>query len=220
MPRCSGCARAVPAAAGTDDRRRCLLLLATTIARPLGRLTKRASRIAARRSGAVDGRRRADDHDRARRRAMTDGRAPRRGNAPARRRSEPRDEEPARRIRGAAERSATARPTIGGARPLPRHDREDAARLDRLVNRLSRSRAEGDRGVALPSTSRSSPARARPGRGRSPHQSRRAAISDPGRSAQLASAIENLVANATSTPRPLIGAIALASDAPAGCASR
>jgi len=186
------------------------LLLAMTIERPLDRLRKRAQRIAAQQpvepgDHLTD---RADEIGELARAvaAMTDELQRRAHDA----RTLAADlshelKNPLAGIRGAAELlrdGATEEPDA--------RDRflgmivDDAARLDRIVNRLLEvARVEDDRGVALP-LDLAALARAcadRPW----PVPVEVAAPTDaivPGRSAQLASAIENLVANATQHAEP------------------
>ncbi len=181
------------------------LVLATTIARPLGKLTRRAQRIAARQpvEPAHPLTRRADEIGQLARavEAMTEELERRARDA----RSLAADishefKTPLTGIRGAAELLRD-----GAADDPAVRDRflamivDDAARLDRLVSRLLElARVEDDRGAALPvdldELARTCASRAWP----VPVQvtCRGDAVVD-GRSTALASAIENLIANAT-----------------------
>ena len=185
------------------------LLLATTIARPLGRLTRRAQRIAARGPSAPEP---ADERIAARRDeigqlaravgAMTDELERRARDA----RSLAADishefKTPLAGIRGAAEllRDGAADEPVARDRFLAMIE-DDTLRLDRLVSRLLElARVEDDRGTLLPvdvgalaaeAAARSWPAPvalAAPAR---------ANLTAPGRTAALASALDNLLANA------------------------
>lgn len=199
------------------------LVLATTIARPLGRLTRRAQRIAARQPVEPRERltRRYDEIGQLARavEAMTDELERRAHDA----RTLAADlshefKTPLTGIRGAAELLRD-----GAAEEPAARDRflgmivADVERLDRIVNRLLEvARVEDDRGAMLPvdvaALARACAARAWPvpvevvaGGG---------AIA-PGRSAQLAAAIENLVANATQHADPGT-AVRIAVEARAG----
>jgi len=186
------------------------LLLATTIARPLGKLTRRAQRIAARQPVEPEHRlmRRSDEIGQLARAvdAMTDELERRARDA----RSLAADishefKTPLTGIRGAAELLRD-----GAAEDPEARDRflamivDDTARLDRLVSRLLElARVEDDRGAALPvdlgELARTCAARPWPvpvivvceGNG---------VIA--GRATALASAIENLIANATQHADP------------------
>jgi two-component system sensor histidine kinase ChvG len=179
------------------------LVLATTIARPLGKLTRRAQRIAARQS--VDGDslgERADEIGQLARAvdAMTDELERRAKDA----RTLAADishelKNPLAGIRGAAE---LLRDGIDDAEARERFLEmiiADAARLDRIVSRLFElARVEDDRSVALP-VDVADLARACAAR---PWPVPVTVMIDgtpiaSGRTAQLAAAIENLVANAT-----------------------
>ncbi len=181
------------------------LLLATTIARPLGALTRRAQRIAARQSVETADRltRRSDEIGQLARaiEAMTDELERRARDA----RTLAADishefKTPLTGIRGAAELLRD-----GAAEDPEARDRflamivDDTARLDRLVSRLLElARVEDDRGAALP-VEVGELARAC---GRRPWPSPVEVTCDEdvviwGRSTTLASAIENLIANAT-----------------------
>lgn len=185
------------------------LVLATTIARPLGRLTRRAQRIAARQPTEADHlATRSDEIGQLARavEAMTDELERRAHDA----RTLAADishefKTPLTGIRGAAELLRDGASDDPAAR-----DRflamilDDAARLDRLVSRLLElARVEDDRGIELPVDLE---ALARACAGRSwpvpieTHTTGSPLV--PGRSAQLASAIENLVANATQFADP------------------
>lgn len=185
------------------------LVLATTIARPLGRLTRRARRIAAQRPVEPDRlSRRADEIGQLARavEAMTAELERRARDA----RSLAADishefKTPLTAIRGAAELLRD------GASDEPAdRDRflamilDDAARLDRLVSRLLElARVEDDRGIELP-VDLAALAAACADR-RWPVAVEVTASGDPrvfGRGAGLASAIENLVANATQFAEP------------------
>src|SRR5215470_1363734 len=179
------------------------LMLATTIARPLARLTRRAQRIAARQPPAPDQlTARADEIGQLARAvaAMTDELERRAHDA----RTLAADishefKTPLTGIRGAAELLRDG----AGDDPADR-DRflamilDDAARLDRLVSRLLElARVEDDRGIELPVdlAALAAGCAARPW----PAPVEVATTGDaivPGRHAQLASAIDNLVANA------------------------
>jgi two-component system sensor histidine kinase ChvG len=186
------------------------LLLATTIARPLGKLTRRAQRIAARQP--------VEPADRLTRRSDEIGQLARAVEAMT--------EELERRARDARTLAAdishefkTPLTGIRGAAELLRdgaaddpdaRDRflamivDDTARLDRLVSRLLElARVEDDRGSALP-VDLADLARACASR---PWQVPVEVTCDRevtihGRSAAIASAIENLVANATQHAEP------------------
>jgi two-component system sensor histidine kinase ChvG len=185
------------------------LVLATTIARPLGRLTRRAQRIAARQPAETDRLGdRADEIGQLARAvaAMTDELERRARDA----RTLAADishefKTPLTGIRGAAELLAD------GASDDPQaRDRflamilEDAARLDRLVSRLlDLARVEDDRTVELPvdlaALAHATAARSWP----VPVEV--TVTGEPivsGRSAALGSAIDNLVANATQFAAP------------------
>jgi two-component system sensor histidine kinase ChvG len=187
------------------------LVLATTIARPLGRLTRRAQRIAARQPAGTDRlAERSDEIGQLARAvaAMTDELERRAHDA----RTLAADlshefKTPLTGIRGAAEllrEGATDDPEA--------RDRflamilDDAARLDRLVSRLLElARVEDDRGVELPvdleALARACAARTWP----VPVEVDIHVTGDPfvrGRAAQLAAALENLVANATQFADP------------------
>lgn len=185
------------------------LVLATTIARPLGRLTRRAQRIAARQPAGTDRlAERSDEIGQLARAvaAMTDELERRAHDA----RTLAADlshefKTPLTGIRGAAELlrdGATDDPEATGRFLAMILD--DAARLDRLVSRLLElARVEDDRGVELPvdlaALARACAARSWP----VPVEVR--VTGDPfvaGRDAQLAAAIENLVANATQFADP------------------
>jgi two-component system sensor histidine kinase ChvG len=185
------------------------LLLATTIARPLGRLTRRASRIAARQPVPPDRlAQRSDEIGELARAvgAMTEELERRARDA----RSLAGDlshemKNPLAGIRGAAELLRDGATDDPEARDrFLRMIEEDAARLDRIVTRLLEvARVEDDRGVALPVdvAGLARACAARPW----PVPVEVAVSGDPavnGRSAQLASAIENLVANATQHAEP------------------
>ena len=180
------------------------LVLATTIARPLGRLTRRAQRIAARLPAEADRlAARSDEIGQLARAvaAMTDELERRARDA----RTLAADishefKTPLTGIRGAAELLRD-----GASDDLEARDRflamilDDAARLDRLVSRLLElARVEDDHGIELPidlaalaaaCASRSWPVPVEI------HTTGDPVI--PGKTAQLTSAIENLVANAT-----------------------
>ena len=184
------------------------LLLATTIARPLGKLTRRAERIAAGHSHAGDHLgERADEIGQLARAvdAMTDELERRARDA----RTLAADishelKNPLAGIRGAAE---LLRDGIDDQEARERFLSmiiEDAARLDRIVSRLFElARVEDDRSAALP-VDLGELARAcsqRPWLVPVEVIVEGKAIA-PGRSAQLAAAIENLVANATQFAEP------------------
>jgi two-component system, OmpR family, sensor histidine kinase ChvG len=180
------------------------LILATTIARPLARLTRRAQRIAARLPAEPDRlAERADEIGQLARAvaAMTDELERRAHDA----RTLAADishefKTPLTAIRGAAELLRDG----AGDDPADR-DRflamilDDAARLDRLVSRLLElARVEDDRGIELPVdlAALAAGCAARPW----PVAVELAAAAPavvPGRRAQLAAALDNLVANAT-----------------------
>lgn len=180
------------------------LVLATTIARPLGRLTRRAQRIAARLPAESDRlARRSDEIGQLARAvaAMTDELERRAHDA----RTLAADishefKTPLTGIRGAAELLRD-----GASDDLEARDRflamimDDAARLDRLVSRLLElARVEDDRSIELPvdlyALAQACASRAWP----VPVEAHTAGDPViPGRMTQLASAIENLVANAT-----------------------
>jgi two-component system sensor histidine kinase ChvG len=172
------------------------LVLATTIARPLGRLTRRVQRIAARLPAEADHlAERSDEIGQLARAvaAMTDEL-----------------ERRAHDTRTLAADISHERLRDGASDDPAAHDRflamilDDAARLDRLVSRLLElARIEGDRGIELPidleALAKSCAAHAWP----VPvevHAASAPLVS--GRIAQLASAIENLVANATQFTAP------------------
>ena len=184
------------------------LLLATTIARPLGRLTKRAQRIAARQPVEPD--RRLDDRAdeigqlATALTAMTDELERRARDA----RSLAADishefKTPLTGIRGAAELLRD-----GATEDPDARDRflamivDDTARLDRLVTRLLElARVEDDRGVALPVDLRELATRC----ASRPWSVPVVVTGDSvvqGRAGQLAAAIENLVANAAQFADP------------------
>jgi two-component system sensor histidine kinase ChvG len=185
------------------------LVLATTIARPLGRLTRRAQRIAAQKPA---------EPDRLAERSDEIGQLARAVSAMT--------HELERRARDAKSLAAdishefkTPLTAICGAAELLRdgasdnpadRDRflamilDDAARLDRLVSRLLElARVEDDRGIELPVdlTALAAACAARPWP--VPVEVDTAGgLRVFGRTAQLASAIENLVANATQFAEP------------------
>ncbi len=186
------------------------LLLATTIARPLGKLTRRAQRIAARQPVEPNDRlmRRSDEIGQLARAvdAMTDELERRARDA----RTLAADishefKTPLTGIRGAAELLRD-----GAAEDPEARDRflamivDDTARLDRLVSRLLElARVEDDRGAALPvdlgDLARTCAERPWP------VPVLVSCEGDPvvaGRSIALASAIENLIANATQHAEP------------------
>ncbi|HEU4729144.1 MAG TPA: histidine kinase dimerization/phospho-acceptor domain-containing protein [Kofleriaceae bacterium] len=185
------------------------LVLATTIARPLGRLTRRAQRIAARQPIEADAlAERSDEIGQLARAvaAMTDELERRAHDA----RTLAADishefKTPLTGIRGAAELLRD-----GAVDDLEARERflamilDDAARLDRLVSRLLElARVDDDRGVELP-VALEGLARACAAR---PWQVPVEVVvtGDPvvvGRTAQLAAAIDNLVANATQFADP------------------
>jgi two-component system sensor histidine kinase ChvG len=186
------------------------LLLAMTIERPLDRLRKRARRIAAQQPIEPGDRltERADEIGELARAvaAMTDELQRRAHDA----RTLAADlshelKNPLAGIRGAAEllRDGAAEDPEAREKFLGMIE-GDAARLDRIVNRLLEvARVEDDRGVALPvdAAALARACAARPW----PVPVEVEAPADaivPGRSAQLASAIENLVANATQHAEP------------------
>jgi two-component system sensor histidine kinase ChvG len=181
------------------------LLLATTIARPLGKLTRRAQRIAARQPVETADRltRRSDEIGQLARavEAMTDELERRARDA----RTLAADishefKTPLTGIRGAAELLRD-----GAAEDPQARDQflamiiDDTARLDRLVSRLLElARVEDDRGAALPvdvgELARACAERTWP----VPVEvTCTGEVVVPGRSAALASAIESLVTNAT-----------------------
>jgi len=185
------------------------LVLATTIARPLGRLTRRAQRIAARQPAESDRlAERSDEIGQLARavEAMTTELERRAHDA----RTLAADishefKTPLTGIRGAAELLRD-----GASDDPADRDRflamimDDAARLDRLVSRLLElARVEDDRGIELPVDLE---ALARACAGRSwpvpveTHTTGSPVV--PGRRTPLASAIENLVANATQFADP------------------
>jgi len=180
------------------------LVLATTIARPLGRLTRRAQRIAARQPVESDRLgERADEIGQLARavEAMTEELERRASDA----RSLAADlshefKTPLTGIRGAAEllRDGASDDPEARERFLAMII-DDAARVDRLVSRLLElARVEDDRGVELPvdlaELARTCAARAWPV---PVVVSVTGALLVMGRHAQLTSAIENLVSNAT-----------------------
>ena len=183
------------------------LLLATTIARPLGKLTRRAQRIATGQPAAADTLgERSDEIGQLARAvdAMTEELERRARDA----RTLAADishelKNPLAGIRGAAE-------LLRDELPADARDRfiamiiDDTARLDRIVSRLFElARVEDDRSAALP-VDVGALARAcaeRPWPVPVEVVVAGAAIA-PGRSAQLAAAIENLVANATQFADP------------------
>lgn len=186
------------------------LLLATTIARPLGKLTRRAQRIAARQPVESADRltRRADEIGQLARavEAMTDELERRARDA----RTLAADishefKTPLTGIRGAAEllRDGAAEDPVAREQFLAMIV-DDTARLDRLVSRLLElARVEDDRGAALP-VDLAELARACAGqRWAAPVQvACVGATVVPGRALALASAIENLVANAVHYAEP------------------
>jgi two-component system, OmpR family, sensor histidine kinase ChvG len=179
------------------------LILATTIARPLARLTRRAQRIAARLPVEPDRlARRADEIGQLARAvaAMTDELERRAHDA----RTLAADishefKTPLTAIRGAAELLRDG----AGDDPADRDHflamiLDDAARLDRLVSRLLElARAEDDRGIELPVDLAAVAAgcAARPWSAPVVVAAAAPAVV-PGRRAQLATALDNLVANA------------------------
>jgi two-component system sensor histidine kinase ChvG len=180
------------------------LVLATTIARPLGRLTRRAQRIAAGQPAESDRlAERSDEIGQLARAvaAMTDKLERRAHDA----RTLAADishefKTPLTGIRGAAEllRDGATDDPLARDRFLAMII-DDAARLDRLVSRLLElARVEDDRGVELPvdlaALARACATRPWPV-AVEVHTTGDPLV--PGRTAQLASAIENLVANAT-----------------------
>ena len=185
------------------------LVLATTIARPLGRLTRRAQRIAARQPAEPDHlAARSDEIGQLARavEAMTDELERRAHDA----RTLAADishefKTPLTGIRGAAELLRD-----GASDDPADRDRflamilDDAARLDRLVSRLLElARVEDDRGIELPvdlaAVARACAARSWPVPIET-HTTGSPVV--PGRMVQLAAAIENLVANATQFADP------------------
>lgn len=186
------------------------LLLATTIARPLGKLTRRAQRIAARQPVDATDRltRRADEIGQLARavEAMTDELERRARDA----RTLAADishefKTPLTGIRGAAELLRE-----GAAEDPEARDRflamivDDTARLDRLVSRLLElARVEDDRGAALP-VDLGALARACAARPWAVPVAVACSgdVVIAGRAASLASAIENLVANAVQHAEP------------------
>jgi two-component system sensor histidine kinase ChvG len=182
------------------------LVLATTIARPLGRLTRRAQRIAARQAAASDtlDHRRDEIGQLARAvTAMTDELERRARDA----RTLAADishelKTPLSGIRGAAELMRD---------PMDDADRDrflamildDSARIDRIVSRLLElARVEDDRAASAPvdvaQLARDCAARSWP----VPVDVEADAAVMPGRAAALASAIDNLVANAVQHAAP------------------
>jgi two-component system sensor histidine kinase ChvG len=184
------------------------LVLATTIARPLGKLTRRAQRIAARQS--VDGDslgERSDEIGQLARAvdAMTEELERRAKDS----RTLAADishelKNPLAGIRGAAELLRDGIDDVEARERFLEMIIADAARLDRIVSRLFElARVEDDRSVALP-VDVADLARACAAR---PWPVPVAVMVDgapiaSGRSAQLAAAIENLVANATQFADP------------------
>jgi two-component system, OmpR family, sensor histidine kinase ChvG len=185
------------------------LVLATTIARPLGRLTRRAQRIAARQPVGADRlAERSDEIGQLARAvaAMTDELERRTRDA----RTLAADlshefKTPLSGIRGAAELLRD-----GASDDPDDRDRflamilDDAARLDRLVSRLLElARVEDDRSAELPVDLA---ALARGCAGRPWPVAVEVTVAGdplvPGRAPQLAAAIENLVANATQFAEP------------------
>lgn len=183
------------------------LLLATTIARPLGKLTRRAQRIAARQPAGRDPLgERADEIGQLARAvdAMTEELERRARDA----RTLAADishelKNPLAGIRGAAELLRDGIDDVEARERFLSMIIDDAARLDRIVSRLFElARVEDDRSAALPvdvgELARACAARPWP----VPVE----VIADPaivpGRGAQLAAAIENLVANATQFAEP------------------
>ena len=186
------------------------LLLATTIARPLGKLTRRAQRIAARQPVEPADRlmRRSDEIGQLARAvdAMTDELERRARDAQTLAADISHEfKTPLTGIRGAAELLRD-----GAAEDPEARDRflamivDDTARLDRLVSRLLElARVEDDRGAALP-VDLGDLARACAAR---PWPVPVVVTSEgdgviAGRSIALASAIENLIANATQHAEP------------------
>ena len=189
------------------------LLLAMTIERPLDRLRRRAQRIAAQQP-AVPGERlaeRADEIGELARAvaAMTDELQRRAHDA----RTLAADlshelKNPLAGIRGAAEllRDGAAEDPEARERFLGMIE-GDAARLDRIVNRLLEvARVEDDRTVALPvdvaALARACAGRTWPAPIDVVAAAAQGEVVVSGRSAQLAAAIENLVANATQHAEP------------------
>lgn len=186
------------------------LLLATTIARPLGKLTRRAQRIAARQPVEATDRltRRADEIGQLARavEAMTVELEHRAREA----RTLAADishefKTPLTGIRGAAEllREGAADDPVTREQFLAMIV-DDTARLDRLVSRLLElARVEDDRGAALPvdlgELARTCARRTWPV---SVEVACVGATMVPGRAAALGSAIENLIANATQHAEP------------------
>jgi two-component system sensor histidine kinase ChvG len=180
------------------------LILATTIARPLARLTRRAQRIAARLSAEPDRlAERADEIGQLARAvaAMTDELERRAHDA----RTLAADishefKTPLTAIRGAAELLRDG----AGDDPADRDHflamiLDDAARLDRLVSRLLElARVEDDRGIELPVdlAALAAGCAARPWPAPVEVTASAPAVV-PGRHAQLATALDNLVGNAT-----------------------
>ncbi len=190
------------------------LLLATTIARPLGRLTRRAQRIATRGPSAPE----PADERLARRRdeigqlaravgAMTDELERRARDA----RSLAADishefKTPLAGIRGAAEllRDGAADEPVARDRFLAMIE-DDTQRLDRLVSRLLElARVEDDRGTQLPVDldALAAEAASRPWPVRVEYACATTASTAPGRAAALGSAIDNLLANAVQHADP------------------
>jgi two-component system sensor histidine kinase ChvG len=186
------------------------LLLATTIARPLGKLTRRAQRIAARQPVEADRlARRADEIGQLSRavEAMTDELERRARDA----RTLAADishelKNPLAGIRGAAEllRDGAVDDPEARERFLSMIV-DDTARLDRIVSRLFElARVEDDRSIALPVdvaalAERTAAARPWPA---SVEVTAHGESVVYGRAEQLAAAIENLIANATQFADP------------------
>jgi len=185
------------------------LLLATTIARPLGRLTRRAQRIAAGQPAEPDrlAERRDEIGDLARAVATMTDELERRAHDARTLAADISHEfkTPLTGIRGAAEllRDGAAEDPIARERFLAMIE-DDAGRLDRLVSRLLElARVEDDRGIALP-VDLAELARACTQRTwAAPVElvtSGTAIVA--GRSAALAAALDNLVANAVQHAAP------------------
>ncbi len=185
------------------------LLLATTIARPLGKLTRRAQRIAARQPAEPLDKlaRRKDEIGQLARAvdAMTDELERRAHDA----RTLAADishefKTPLTGIRGAAELLRE-----GAADDPEARDRflamiiDDTARLDRLVSRLLElARVDDDRSVALPVDLEALAASCARRPWPVPVEVRADKLSITGREHQLAAALDNLVANATQFADP------------------
>jgi two-component system sensor histidine kinase ChvG len=201
------------------------LILATTIARPLARLTRRAQRIAARLPAEPDRlAERADEIGQLARAvaAMTDELERRARDA----RTLAADishefKTPLTAIRGAAELLRDG----AGDDPADRDHflamiLDDAARLDRLVSRLLElARVEDDRGIELPVDLAALAAGCAVRPWPAPVEVAAAAPAVvPGRRAQLATALDNLVANAAQFAEP--GTAVRIAIAPRGAAVR